>query len=74
MISRDLLSADGLGAPFRPREIRFVDELPKTRNQKVMRRVLRALLSGSDPGDTSALADPELLPKLQAALTEAFQA
>ena len=62
--------ADGLGAPFRPREIRFVDELPKTRNLKVMRRVLRALLSGSDPGDTSALADPELLPKLEAALTD----
>ena len=61
---------DGLGAPFRPREIRFVDELPKTRNLKIMRRVLRALLSGSDPGDTSALADPELLPKLEAALTE----
>lgn len=66
--------ADGLGAPFRPREIRFVDELPKTRNLKVMRRVLRALLSGSDPGDTSALADPELLPKLETALTGPFHA
>ena len=56
--------AAGLGTPFRPREIRFVEDLPKTRNQKIMRRVVRAILSGEDPGDVSALANPEILPGL----------
>lgn len=33
--------------------IEFVDSLPKTRSGKIMRRVLRALALGEDPGDTS---------------------
>lgn len=60
--------AAGLGAAFRPKAVRFVAELPKTRNLKIMRRVLRALSAGSDPGDVSALADPAILPDLARAL------
>lgn len=60
--------AKGLGAPFRPREIRFVEDLPKTRNSKIMRRVIRATYTGEDPGDVSALANPEVLARLEAAL------
>lgn len=60
---RDAVAA-GLGTPFRPREIRFVEDLPKTRNQKIMRRVVRAILSGEEPGDVSALANPETLSAL----------
>jgi acetyl-CoA synthetase len=47
--------AAALGKPLKPREIRFVNDLPKTRNAKVMRRVIRAAYLGSDPGDTSSL-------------------
>lgn len=47
-----------LGKPLRPREIRFVTALPKTRNAKVMRRVIRATYLGLDPGDVSSLEDP----------------
>lgn len=61
--------ADGLGAPFRPREVRFVDDLPKTRNAKIMRRVVKAIYTGDDPGDISALANPETLDRLAAELT-----
>ena len=60
--------AKGLGTPFRPREIRFVEDLPKTRNLKIMRRVIRAAYTGEDPGDVSALANPEALTRLEAAL------
>ena len=60
--------AKGLGAPFRPREICFVDDLPKTRNLKIMRRVIRAAYTGADPGDVSALANPEALKDIAATL------
>ena len=62
--------AEGLGAAFRPREIRVVDDLPKTRNQKIMRRVVKAVYTGDDPGDVSALANPETLARLQEELCE----
>lgn len=47
-----------LGKPMRPREIRFTRALPKTRNAKVMRRIIRAAYLGEDPGDVSSLEDP----------------
>ncbi|MBI4695890.1 MAG: AMP-binding protein [Gammaproteobacteria bacterium] len=49
----------GLGHPFKPQAILFVDDLPKTRNMKVMRRVVRAAYLGESPGDTSSLVNPE---------------
>lgn len=50
-----------LGKPLAPRAVHFVPDLPKTRNAKVMRRVLRAAYLGEDPGDTSSLVNPEAL-------------
>jgi acetyl-CoA synthetase len=50
-----------LGKPLTPREVRFVADLPKTRNAKVMRRMIRAAYLGEDLGDTSALVNPESL-------------
>jgi acetyl-CoA synthetase len=47
-----------LGKPLRPESIHFVDALPKTRNAKVMRRVIRAAWVGQDAGDLSALENP----------------
>jgi acetyl-CoA synthetase len=46
---------DALGKPLRPRAVYFVDALPKTRNAKVMRRVIRAAHLGLDPGNVTAL-------------------
>jgi acetyl-CoA synthetase len=48
-----------LGKPLAPKEILFVKDLPKTRNAKVMRRMIRAAYLGLDPGDTSSLVNPE---------------
>lgn len=49
----------GLGAPFRPAQIAFVNDLPRTRNMKVMRRLVRAAWLGEAPGDLSSLVNPE---------------
>ncbi len=51
--------AEALGKPLRPERVLFVPDLPKTRNAKVMRRVIRAAYLGQDPGDLSALENPE---------------
>ncbi|WP_460695604.1 acetate--CoA ligase [Nocardia thraciensis] len=44
----------------RPREIHTVPELPKTRSGKIMRRLLRDIAEGREPGDTSTLVDPNI--------------
>uniref|UniRef100_UPI0024556DFA acetate--CoA ligase n=1 Tax=Nocardia wallacei TaxID=480035 RepID=UPI0024556DFA len=44
----------------RPREIHIVPELPKTRSGKIMRRLLRDIAEGREPGDTSTLVDPNV--------------
>ena len=46
-----------LGRPLKPREVRFATALPRTRNAKIMRRVIRAAYLGGDPGDVSSLED-----------------
>ena len=53
------LVAKDMGKPLAPSKIHFVSALPKTRNAKVMRRVIRAAYLGEDAGDLSALEHPE---------------
>jgi acetyl-CoA synthetase len=50
--------AEELGKPLRPARVHFVAALPKTRNAKVMRRVMRAAYLGENPGDVTALENP----------------
>ncbi len=52
LVSRDM------GKPLAPSKIHFVAALPKTRNAKVMRRVIRSAYLGEAPGDLSALENP----------------
>ena len=59
---------DALGKPLKPREIKYCTALPKTRNAKVMRRVIRAAYLGQDPGDLSSLEDPAAIAAIVAAL------
>lgn len=47
-----------LGKPFRPKAIVFVDDLPRTRSAKIMRRVVKARALGQDTGDLSSLENP----------------
>jgi len=54
----------GLGGAFRPSAVLFVGDLPKTRNMKIMRRVVRAVYLGEHAGDLSSLANPEAVERL----------
>ena len=59
--------AHEIGALARPDEIRFSDQLPKTRSGKIMRRLLREIASGGTvAGDTTTLEDFSVLEKLRA--------
>ncbi|MBL7164554.1 MAG: AMP-binding protein [Anaerolineales bacterium] len=59
--------ARAMGKPLAPREILFVSALPMTRNAKVMRRVIRSVYLGQDPGDTSSLVNPEAVEEIKKA-------
>jgi acetyl-CoA synthetase len=56
-----LWAGDRLGKALAPGRIEFVTDLPKTRNGKIMRRLIRAGYLGLPPGDTSGIANPEAL-------------
>jgi acetyl-CoA synthetase len=59
--------ADGLGKSFKPSAVRFTAALPKTRNAKVLRRAVRSVVTGKDPGDLSSLEDPATVDAVMAA-------
>ena len=55
-----------IGAIARPDDILFAADLPKTRSGKIMRRLLRDIAEGKALGDTTTLADPNVVAKLKA--------
>lgn len=56
-----------IGPIAKPRDIRFGENLPKTRSGKIMRRLLRQLAKGEDvTQDTSTLENPHILEQLKA--------
>ncbi|MBJ7600163.1 AMP-binding protein [Candidatus Nephthysia bennettiae] len=59
--------AGALGKPLRPRAVKFVAELPRTRNSKILRRVVKAVYLGQEPGDLSSLENPSALDAIGAA-------
>ena len=61
------LLAASAGAPYRPRFFVFTDLLPRTRNQKIMRRVVRAALLGESHGDLGSLLNPDAIEALRTA-------
>jgi acetyl-CoA synthetase len=57
--------AYSLGKPLKPDVVRFVGDLPKTRNAKVMRRLIRAAYLGDETGDVSALENPQSMEEIR---------
>lgn len=55
-----------IGKFARPERIVFSSDLPKTRSGKIMRRLLRDIAEGRELGNTTTLADPEVVTVLQA--------
>ena len=58
--------ATRFGAPYRPKRVLLVAALPKTRNEKIMRRLVRAVLSDTELGDLSSLVNPDAVDELRA--------
>jgi acetyl-CoA synthetase len=46
-----------LGKPFKPAAVHVIPRLPKTRNGKILRRVIRNVFRGDPPGDLSSIDD-----------------
>jgi acetyl-CoA synthetase len=57
--------AEKIGAIARPDDILFAADLPKTRSGKIMRRLLRDIADGRALGDTTTLADPNVVASLK---------
>jgi len=57
--------ATKIGAIARPDDVLFTADLPKTRSGKIMRRLLRDIAEGKAIGDTTTLADPDVVRKLK---------
>jgi acetyl-CoA synthetase len=58
--------AKEIGPIAKPRDIRFGDNLPKTRSGKIMRRLLRSLAKGEPiTQDVSTLENPAILDQLK---------
>jgi acetyl-CoA synthetase len=65
---RDELSAlvgEEHGKPFRPRELLFVSDLPKTQSGKIIRRAISSIYQGDDLGDMSSIENPAALDELR---------
>ncbi|MGB3303778.1 MAG: acetate--CoA ligase [Gordonia sp. (in: high G+C Gram-positive bacteria)] len=54
-----------IGAIASPRSIMIVEELPKTRSGKIMRRLLRDIAENREPGDSTTLADSSVVDRIR---------
>ncbi|HKZ45243.1 MAG TPA: AMP-binding protein, partial [archaeon] len=57
-----------IGPIARPNKIIFVEDLPKTRSGKIIRRILKNLLTDQPAGDITTLANPESVEKIKIAM------
>ncbi len=55
------------GKPFKPREILFAADLPRTQSGKIIRRAVTATHRGEDPGDLSSMENPDALAAIRSA-------
>jgi acetyl-CoA synthetase len=70
-IARELRDWVGkeIGPIAKPKDIRFGDNLPKTRSGKIMRRLLRSIAKGENiTQDVSTLENPAILDQLKQAM------
>ncbi|RMF14273.1 MAG: AMP-dependent synthetase [Candidatus Dadabacteria bacterium] len=55
-----------VGKALRPAAVYAVSDLPRTRNGKIMRRVVRRVYNGEDPGNLAAIVNPETIDEIRA--------
>jgi acetyl-CoA synthetase len=66
--------AKEIGPIAKPRQIMVVDELPKTRSGKIMRRLLRDVAENREIGDVTTLADSSVMNMISAGLQDSSKA
>ncbi|MBN1802194.1 MAG: acetate--CoA ligase [Candidatus Lokiarchaeota archaeon] len=59
------LIRDKIGPVASPKEIYFLQALPKTRSGKIIRRAIKSVAEGRDPGDLSTIEDPTTIDKIK---------
>jgi acyl-coenzyme A synthetase/AMP-(fatty) acid ligase len=60
-----LLIREQVGPVATPKAVYFVQALPKTRSGKIIRRAIKNLAEGKDPGDLSTIEDPTTIDKIK---------
>ncbi|SFV22253.1 acetyl-CoA synthetase [Micrococcus terreus] len=60
--------AKEIGPIAKPKHVLVVPELPKTRSGKIMRRLLKDVAEGRDPGDATTLSDPTIMQQIAESL------
>lgn len=56
---------ESIGKIARPKNVWIVPDMPKTRSGKIMRRVLASISNGTDVGDVTTLANPEIVEQVK---------
>ena len=64
------LVASEVGKPFAPSRVIRVEQLPKTRSAKILRRAVRAAVLDTDPGDLSGAENPGAVDQIRAQVKE----
>jgi len=59
-----------IGPTARPAKVYFVEDLPKTRSGKIMRRILKNLLAGEEPQGLMTLVNPKIVEKIKKIISE----
>jgi acetyl-CoA synthetase len=54
-----------IGKIARPKDVRIVPDMPKTRSGKIMRQVLSSISNAMDIGDVTTLANPEIVEEIR---------
>ena len=61
------LIVGSMGKPFAPEDVILVRDLPRNRAGKIMRRIVKALMLGREPGDLSVVENFEALDEIRRA-------
>jgi len=59
-----------IGPIAAPHKVFIVPDLPKTRSGKIIRRLLRKIITGENPGDLSTLVNPESVESIKTAVAD----
>ena len=57
-----------MGKTLKPRDIKFVGDLPKTRSAKIVRRIIKATYLGEQVSDISSVENPNAIDEIKKAI------